>query len=621
MARRFPTPGFDPAIAYFSMEVALESDMPTYSGGLGVLAGDTLRSAADLGLPLVGVTLVHRKGYFDQRFDASGWQTESPSEWSPEDRLQPVDARCQLWIEGRPVTVRAWKFPVRGVTGSVVPVLLLDTDVPENDPGDRHLTDYLYGGDDRYRLCQELILGVAGVRMLRALGYYRVGRFHMNEGHSALLSLELFEEELQRNHSDVPRAVDSVRSRCVFTTHTPVSAGHDQFHIGLVEHVLAPQQVETLRALEFANEYLGMTRLALGLSGYVNGVTKRHAALSRTMFPGFPIEAITNGVHSRTWAAESLRRLFDRYIPDWEEDNLALRHAFLIPLDELWEAHQREKQKLIDEVNRHTGAEFDVDVFTIGSARRATAYKRPMLLMTDTERLRRLATLWGGLQVVFSGKAHPRDGEGKELIRRIMQMEHELGPEVKVVYLPNYVMDVGKQLTAGVDLWLNTPRPPLEASGTSGMKAAHNGVPSLSVLDGWWLEGHVEAVTGWSIGTRDQGAIAQRGDAEDAEDLYRALEESILPLYYDEPQRWRELMRFVIALNASFFNTQRMVQEYVIEAYRECLLPYETRVPAAARPAAAAAPGANSTTLSHAAGPASAEAAGAGSTLGKGTEG
>ena len=618
MALRFPTPGFDPAIAYFSMEVALESDMPTYSGGLGVLAGDTLRSAADLALPLVGVTLVHRKGYFDQRFDASGWQTESPADWSPEDRLQPVDARCQLWIEGRPVTVRAWRYPVRGVTGSVVPVLLLDTDVPENDPGDRRLTDFLYGGDDRYRLCQELILGIGGVRMLRALGYHRVGRFHMNEGHSALLALELFEEELQRNHGDVPRAVEFVKNRCVFTTHTPVSAGHDQFHIGLVEHVLAPKQAETLRTLEFASEYLGMTRLALGLSGFVNGVTKRHAALSRTMFPGFPIEAITNGVHSRTWTAESLARLFDRYIPDWEEDNLALRHAFLIPLDELWEAHQREKQKLIDEVNRHTGAGFEVDVFTIGSARRATAYKRPTLLMTDAARLRRLATLWGGLQVVYAGKAHPRDGEGKELIRRIMQMEHELGPDVKVVYLPNYEMDLGKRLTAGVDLWLNTPRPPLEASGTSGMKAAHNGVPSLSVLDGWWLEGHVETVTGWSIGTRDQGAIAQRGDAEDAEDLYGALEESVLPLYYDEPQRWRELMRFVIALNASFFNTQRMVQEYVIEAYRECLMPYETRTPIPGRPAAGPAGGG---AAARNPGAAAAEAAGAGSPLGGRGEG
>jgi len=263
MAHRPPGTAFDPAIAYFSMEVALESDIPSYSGGLGVLAGDTLRSAADLALPLVGSRSSTARATSTSAWTPSGPRAR-PAEWSPEDRLQEVEARCQLWVEGRPVTVRAWRYPVRGVTGVVVPVLLLDTDLPENEPGDRRLTDHLYGGDDRYRLCQELILGVAGVRMLRALGYHRVGRFHMNEGHSALLALELFAEELHRNHGDVPHAVEFVKRRCVFTTHTPVSAGHDQFHMGLVSSVLTPKQVDTLRLLEFANEFLGMTRLALG---------------------------------------------------------------------------------------------------------------------------------------------------------------------------------------------------------------------------------------------------------------------------------------------------------------------------------------------------------------------
>ena len=563
----------DRKIAYFSMEVALESGIPTYSGGLGVLAGDTLRSAADLGLPMIGVTLVHRKGYFVQVLDAQGWQSEKPAEWSPEGRLEEVGRTCQLTIGGRTVSLRAWRYRIRGVTGHTVDVLLLDTDLPQNHPEDRRFTDSLYGGDAHYRLCQELILGVGGVRMLRALGYRRLGRYHMNEGHSALLSLDLFADEMDKVPDDVERATDEVRRRCVFTTHTPVSAGHDEFPFDLVKSVLTPTQLESLAKIQLPSRDLNMTQLALHLSGFVNGVTKRHAALSRQLFPGFPFESITNGVHSGTWTAPSLQKLFDEHVPDWRSDNLGLRHAFIIPTGQIWEAHRTEKKRLLDEVKRLTGEGFDLDAFTIGFARRATAYKRLHLLLHDAQRLRRLGALWGRLQIIYAGKAHPRDQEGKELIHHIVGAQNELGPDLRIVYLPNYDMDLAQRLTAGVDLWMNTPRPPLEASGTSGMKAAHNGVPSLSVLDGWWLEGHVEAVTGWAIGHRDHGTVTDRGDDADANDLYRALEESILPLYYDEPERWRELMRFVIGLNASYFNTQRMVQEYVVAAYREALLP------------------------------------------------
>src|SRR5215831_4921696 len=563
----------EPLIAYFSMEVALESGIPTYSGGLGVLAGDTLRSAADLGLPMIGVTLVHRKGYFVQVLDAQGWQSEKPAEWSPEGRLEEVGRTCQLTIGGRTVSLRAWRYRIRGVTGHTVDVLLLDTDLPQNHPDDRRFTDSLYGGDAHYRLCQELVLGVGGVRMLKALGYRRLGRYHMNEGHSALLSLDLFADEMEKVPDDIERATEEVRRRCVFTTHTPVSAGHDEFAFDLVKSVLTPTQLESLAKIQLPSRDLNMTQLALHLSGFVNGVTKRHAALSRQLFPGFPFESITNGVHSGTWTAPSLQKLFDEHVPDWRSDNLGLRHAFIIPTGQIWEAHRTEKKRLLDEVKRLTGEGFDLDAFTIGFARRATAYKRLHLLLHDAQRLRRLGALWGRLQIIYAGKAHPRDQEGKELIHHIVGAQNELGPDLRIVYLPNYDMDLAQRLTAGVDLWMNTPRPPLEASGTSGMKAAHNGVPSLSVLDGWWLEGHVEAVTGWAIGHRDHGTVPDRGDDADANDLYRALEESILPLYYDEPERWRELMRFVIGLNASYFNTQRMVQEYVVAAYREALLP------------------------------------------------
>ncbi|MBM2837235.1 MAG: Alpha-glucan phosphorylase [candidate division NC10 bacterium] len=556
-------------ISYFSMEVALESRVPTYSGGLGVLAGDALRSAADLGLPLVGVTLLYRKGYFSQRLDDEGHQHEEPWEWPVDEVLQPTDGRCQVEVEGRQVIVRAWRYLITGMSGVEVPVLLLDTDVEGNDPYDRTLTHSLYGGDERYRLCQEVILGVGGVRILRALGYTRVAKFHMNEGHAALLALELFAEELKRAPGKREDAIGRVKRMCVFTTHTPVPAGHDQFPLSLAEGVLSPDHWDALRTLGCCDQALNMTVVGLYLSDYVNGVTKRHSEVSRSLFPEHPIGAITNGVHSATWTAPVFRELYDRHIPGWREENSSLRYALGIPLEAIRQAHNEAKQRLIKEVNDRVGVEFDQDAFTLGFARRAAAYKRPTLLFHDPDRLRRIAMQHGPLQVVFAGKAHPNDEEGKALIQEIFRWSRELQPEVKIAYLPNYDMELGLVLTAGSDLWLNTPQPPHEASGTSGMKAAHNGVPSLSVLDGWWLEVPVEGVTGWAIGSRDRGPSFERRDDEDAEDLYRKLEETILPLYYGDPLRWAELMRFTIALNASFFNTQRMVQQYVIHAYRD----------------------------------------------------
>jgi glycogen phosphorylase len=558
-----------PTIAYFSMEIALESNIPTYSGGLGILAGDILRSAADLGLPMAGMTLLHRKGYFFQRLDDEGRQYEDPVAWPIDDFLSLTDATCQVQIEGRQVIVRAWRYPIIGVSGVEVPVFLLDTDVPENDPFDRTLTDSLYGGDERYRLCQEVILGVGGVRLLRALGYTRVGKFHMNEGHAALLALELFAEELQRTPDKRDEALERVKRMCVFTTHTPVPAGHDQFPPALVQQVLTPEQMEALHASECCNTTLNLTFVGLHLSHYINGVTKRHSEVSRSMFPGYPINAVTNGVHSFTWTAPAFLRLYDQYIPDWRQDSFSLRYALGIPLEAIRQAHQEAKQRLIEEVNRSVNAGFDHDVFTLGFARRATAYKRPDLLFHDPDRLRRLAQRSGGLQLVFAGKAHPRDERGKTLIGQIIQQGKALGPAVKLAYLPNYDLELAQLLTAGVDVWLNTPLPPYEASGTSGMKAAHNGVPSLSVLDGWWLEGHVEGVTGWAIGSRDADMGSGQHDEADARGLHQKLEEVILPLYYNDPRHWAEVMRYTIALSASFFNTQRMLTEYVVYAYRD----------------------------------------------------
>ena len=550
-------------IAYFSMEIAVDPEVPTYSGGLGVLSGDTIRSAADLGVPMVAVTLLARQGYFFQRLDGMGQQTEEPVRWVIDDHLTDAGARACVEIEGRTVQLRAWKYHVTS-GGFTVPVYMLDADLPENAPHDRRLTDHLYGGDSRYRLCQEVILGIGGVRMLRALGQTSLERFHLNEGHAAFLALELLREQRAKSgRSDVTQEdVDAVRKQCVFTTHTPVPAGHDQFPLTLVDDVLGNREQCGISASLCHAGMLNMTYLALSLSHYVNGVAKRHSEVSQDMFADYKIDSITNGVHAATWVTLPFEALFDRYVGGWRRDNFSLRYARGIPDNDIWRAHQQTKLRLIEHINRETNAGFDVDALTLGFARRAATYKRGGLIFDDTERLRRISRDVGRLQLVFAGKAHPRDQQGKEIIRQIVEKSRQLGGDVSVVYLPNYEMHLGKMITGGVDVWLNTPEPPKEASGTSGMKAALNGVPSLSVLDGWWIEGCLEGLTGWAIGQRD-GQV--HGD--DADHLYQKLEEVVAPLFYTRRREFINVMRNAIALNGSFFNTERMLHEYIVKAY------------------------------------------------------
>jgi starch phosphorylase len=548
------------------MEICLEQEIPTYSGGLGVLAGDTLRSAADLGVPVVAVTLLHRKGYFIQHLDASGQQTESPVQWSPEQVLEPVEARGSVLLEGREVQVRAWKYSVRGVRGHVVPVYLLDTAVPENAEWDRGITDTLYGGDEHYRLCQEIVLGMGGASLLQALGYDGDTIYHLNEGHSALLTLQLLERQLEgrpyfeRDDADMA----AVRRRCIFTTHTPVPAGHDKFPLEMVRHVLGNERVGLLEACGGIHEgMLNMSHLALSLTRFVNGVAMRHRDVSRGMFPDYTINSVTNGVHAGTWVGPEFAELLDRRIPEWRRDNDYLRYAVGIPLQEIRDAHAASKQAMIEEIARRTGVQLDPGVMTIGFARRATPYKRADLIFSDLDRLAQIARTVGKIQIVYGGKAHPHDGGGKELIRRIHTARDRLGDAVRVVYVENYEMAIAHRMVAGVDLWLNNPMKPLEASGTSGMKAALNGVPSFSVLDGWWVEGCVEGITGWAIG----GPEAEGDPGRDAIELYGKLGRVILPLFYGLPFAYAEVMRGSIALNGSFFNTQRMVRQYVHNAY------------------------------------------------------
>jgi glycogen phosphorylase len=550
-------------VAYFSMEIAINQGMPTYSGGLGVLAGDTLRSAADLGVPLIAFSLLHRKGYFQQHLDNKGMQSEDIQSWNPSDFCTEEAARVTVSVEDRIVTVRAWRYDLVGRYGHVVPIYLLDTDLDGNSGWDRGLTDHLYGGDTNYRLQQEIVLGMGGARMANALGH-RVNVYHMNEGHAALLTLALLESQL--GGGPLAAATDSdieqVRQKCVFTTHTPVPAGHDRFSTEQTIRILGGDRTARLERLGcFRDGMLNMTLLALRFSRYANGVAMQHAKVSRAMFPEFAINSITNGVHAPTWVSEPIQQLLDANFSSWRRDNLYLRNAIDLPEKDILTAHASAKEALLAEIATRTGLVLNPKVLTLGFARRVATYKRATLLFTDPTRLVEIATKAGGLQIIFAGKAHPQDEPGKALIQQVVEDAARFSNDVlRIVYLENYDWDLGAMLTAGVDVWVNTPRRPYEASGTSGMKAALNGVPSLSILDGWWIEGCIEGFTGWAI---EDGA----DDAEEAASLYKKLESAVVPLYLDAPEKWARLMRNTLAFNGSYFNTNRMVKQYTHNAY------------------------------------------------------
>jgi starch phosphorylase len=581
--------GYGAKIAYFSMEVGLTQEIPTYSGGLGILAGDTLKSCADLQLPVVGITLLHEKGYFIQCLDSQGNQTEKPVDWNPAShRMEILPYTVTVTLEERKVAIRVWRYTLSGLSGAQVPIYFLDTGLPENHPSDRGITAHLYGGDAEYRFKQEIILGIGGVRMLRAMGFKDLNTFHMNEGHASLLTLELLREGkkpaeevwLEEARWDTAQ----VKDLCVFTTHTPVPAGHDRFPYPLVKKILGqkeplktPQPIEFWRIneipLKIVEQLAGekefhMTLLALNLSRYANGVAKKHGEVSKKLFPSHKIDSITNGVHTFTWTSPPFRKVFDQYIPGWANDPFLLRQAISIPPEALWAAHQECKERLCNTVREKANVQLDPNRLTIGFARRATAYKRADLIFRDINRLKEIAKKEGGIQLVFAGKAHPKDDPGKELIRRIIKNLDDVKEEIPSVYLENYDIYLAGLMTSGVDLWLNTPLRPHEASGTSGMKAALNGVLNFSILDGWWIEGHREGITGWCIGKPPtDGLQTDATDEADILDLYDKLERIILSKYYKDREGWIEMMKNALSLNSSFFSTHRMMLEYVSGAY------------------------------------------------------
>jgi glycogen phosphorylase len=550
-------------IAYFSMEMALRPEIHTYSGGLGGLAGDTARSAADLDLPMVFVTLVSREGYLRQEIDVEGRQVDHPDPWEPSEWATPVGAMVAVPIEGRQVWIRPWLYVLTCPIEHSVPVLLLDTRLEQNAPEDRAITDRLYGGDDAWRLKQEIVLGIGGELLLQALGF-RIETYHLNEGHAALLTAALlrrYPRTRRLSTGDVlDYDADRVREACVFTTHTPVEAGHDHFSYDLVERLIDGLIPIGQLRLHGGEDRLNMTRLALNLSGFVNGVAVRHAETTRQMFPGYTIRAVTNGVHVPTWTHPAMARLFQEIAPAWGHDPEALIIADTLPDDALREAREEARADLRAEVRRRTGIELRPDLPVIAFARRMTGYKRPDLVFEDLERLRAIHAA-RPFQLVIAGKAHPRDEGGKALIWDIHRVMNELQGSVPVAFLPGYDMALAKVMVGGADVWLNTPRPPMEASGTSGMKAAVNGGLNLSVLDGWWIEAWIEGVTGWAIGADD------RRHEDDAQDLYDKLEGGVLPLWYDDRERWTWMMKQAIGKIAPRFNSQRMMRRYASEAY------------------------------------------------------
>lgn len=607
-------------IAYFSIEFGIHTCLPTYSGGLGILAADHLKSASDLGLPVVGVSLLYRQGYFQQRLNSEGWQEEL----NPEHQFEQLPLeRCfgqhgqeltvTVQIGDRPVKAQVWLARVGRVN-----LYLLDTNRADNNPADRGLTDQLYGGGRENRIAQEYLLGIGGVSLLQCLGL-EPQVYHLNEGHAAFALLELARQEINRTGQSFEQVKNTVRDRCIFTTHTPVPAGHDTFTPELIERYFSHYWSQLgLSREEFLNlgnhlpekfgEPFNMTVLALRLCRAANGVSKLNGEVCRQMwsvlYPGRPVEQvpigqITNGVHARTWVAPLMADLYAQHLqPDWAAhitDPQMWSQVDRIPDKEIWQRHRRLKQRLIAyvrfrvqqaRINRGEVASsiaaaenlLDPDVLTLGFARRFSTYKRGDLIIHDLKRVQRIfSDSQRPMQIVFAGKAHPADEESKHIIQRLIQWSHDSDNQERIVFIEDYDMHIAQKLIQGVDVWLNTPQRPKEASGTSGQKVCLNGGINCSILDGWWYEAYQvgpggKGLNGWAINSAGHDDDPEQQNQQDADALYTLLEQEIIPSYYDQdqaglPRRWIQMMKNSIRTLAPQFNTDRMVMEYVTQMY------------------------------------------------------
>ncbi len=550
----------DTQIAYISMEIGMDSNIPTYSGGLGVLSGDTVRSAADLEIPMVGICLCYSSGYFYQLFNENGEQKEKEISWSFFYEFEKVEKPITIKIQDNIIKISAWLYRVIGQSGHVVPIYLLTTDVEGNEDWQRKLTAALYDSTSRWhRIVQEMILGIGGVRLLKSVGYNNIKVYHINEGHGTFATLELLK--------DMNGDIEKVRKSVAFTTHTPVPAGHDRFNYNLVKDVFRNDLPSNIKELGGQNE-LNMTVLGMNLSGYRNGVAKKHGEISSKMFPSYEIDYITNGIHLPFWVSKPIRKIFTKKWPNWKANPSVLQNAIEIDDLELFDAHIENKFNLISYQKGHSWNLLDEELITIGFARRFATYKRATLIFHDIDRLGKICK--GNIQFIFAGKAHPKDQAGKDYIKKIFKSGGYLLDNygVKVVLMENYNMDLAHILVSGVDIWLNTPNRYREASGTSGMKAALNGVLNFSVQDGWWLEGYkMNPLAGWAIGGDDSDPKAAENNWDiDSNYIYEILENEIIPTYMDHDE-WIFKQKNAISL-AAYFNTHRMIEEYAEKAYR-----------------------------------------------------
>jgi len=539
-------------IGYFTAEIGLWSDLKTYSGGLGVLAGDHVKSAADAGIPLVGVTLLYREGYGTQQLDNLGNQTETFPNLDPNQHMTKTSIEFSLNLDNTQIKISVWKVEIEGISGHVVPVYFLDTFHEDNTPEHCSLSGRLYGGDDNTRIRQEYILGVGGVKLFDFIDEVLSG-IHLNEGHCTFALLELLEKGWTRQY---------LSDHTLFTTHTPVPAGHDRFDWDLVRHIIGdklPQDAIELVKIAGDSENgnrCSMSHLAVGLCTSVNAVSKLNAEVASTMFANRVITPITNGVHHMTWTSDSMSTLFDKFIPGWKENPNLLQNANNLPNHELVKYREQARELLRNRVKNDTGVELFKDRLTIGFARRFATYKRANLVFHDLERLTKIGA--DKIQFVFSGKAHPRDNGGKDLIRSIFESASNIESSIPVAFLEDYDMQIGLDMTSGVDIWLNNPIRPMEASGTSGMKAAMNGVPNCSILDGWWPEACIHGKNGWAIGSAED----DRNDIRDANNLYNVIENEVLPVWESSIDNWANIMKSSI-IASSNFTGNRMIQDYL----------------------------------------------------------
>ncbi len=541
-------------IAYFSAEVGISSSLPTYSGGLGVLAGDHIKASGDMGLGMCAITLLYKEGYFKQRVDEEGVQTETYPKFDPHPLLKKLDIKFTLRLRERDVWIQVYQFDYIGQNGHIIPIYFLDTDCEDNFDDDKIITLRLYSGDKDHRILQEAILGFGGMNLLNELKQDEIKTYHMNEGHCSFLVLDL----LDKNKGDI----EKVRSLCHFTTHTPVPAGHDHFAYPRVKKLLRgllPENLELPSLVQ--NGRFHMTELGLYFSRTANGVSKLHGVVAQNQFEWKNIGHITNGVHHSYWMGSPLKRLFDKRLPEWRTNPEVLSNVDKILDEELYNAHLDQKKYLLGYANSQVSKALALDTLTIGFARRAATYKRAQLIFYDMDRLMDIGR--GKIQIIFSGKAHPKDDGGKNLIAEIVKSSKYFKGNIKIIYLENYNMWLGRMITSGVDVWLNTPLRPNEASGTSGMKATLNGIPNFSILDGWWAEGCNNNVNGWAIGDPKI-----TNDKADAADLYNILENKVIPKFYDDKQGWVQMMKASIKTGIDF-TAHRMVEEYDRNYYKK----------------------------------------------------